>query len=83
MNRLKNELNAASNIFNMEMTRFLFFWDVTLHHWVPDVLRKCSGLIFKGRNIQEEQISKRIVQCTLNASAMEMKPQCFSQHFTE
>jgi len=32
----------------MEITRFLFFWDVTLYHWMPDVLRQCSGLTFKG-----------------------------------
>jgi hypothetical protein len=77
MNNLKNELNLNSNIFNLEITRFLFIWDVTLHHWVPDVLRLGSGLIFMGPNIQE-QISKRIVQCTLNPSAMEMMLQCFS-----
>jgi len=47
INNLKNELNVNSSIFNMEITRFLFFWDVTLHHWVPDVLRQYSGLIFK------------------------------------
>ena len=80
---LKNELNVNSNIFNMEIRRFLFFWDVTLHHWVPDVLRQCSGLIFKGQNIQEEQISKRIVKCTLNPAAREMMPQCFSRHFIQ
>jgi len=75
MNHLKNKLNVNSNIFNMEITRFLFFWDVTLHHWVPDVLRQCSGLIFKGRNIQEEQISKRKVQFNI-------KPICYANDAT-
>jgi hypothetical protein len=76
-------INKCELIFNMVITRLLFFWDVTLHHWVPDVMRQCSGLIFKGQSIQEEQISNRTVQCTLNSAAMEMMLQCFRQHSKE
>jgi hypothetical protein len=67
----------------MVITRLLFLWDVTLHHWVPDVMQQRSGLNFTGQTIQEEQISNRIVQCTLNPAAMEMMLQCFRQHSKE
>jgi len=33
--------------------RCYLFWDMTLYHWLSDIVRPCSGLLLKGINFEK------------------------------